>query len=327
MNQSEIDWKKLEGQKIVVTGCAGFIGSHLTELLLSHDVKVIGVDNYYNGLEQNIIPFLKNPNFTFYCGDVRDQSFLIEICKEVYAIFHEAAFISVPQSILMAGFCNDVNVTGTVNILNAARLNDVERVVFASSAAVYGDDPELPKHEKMFLTPISPYGVSKLAGESYLMAYYKAYGLKTTALRYFNVYGPRQRKGVYSGVMSIFIENILRNGIAPTIFGDGSQTRDFVYVKDIVKANVLSATHPNAPGNIFNVATGQTIDMTTLTKLILKYTGREDLPIHYGPVRAGDIVHSSADASKIRTLIGFHPDYDIDKGLSEYISHLKTIFK
>jgi nucleoside-diphosphate-sugar epimerase len=156
-----------------------------------------------------------------------------------------------------------------------------------------------------------------------MLSYYDTYGLKTTPLRYFNVYGIRQRNTAYAGVMALFIENILRNGTEPTIFGDGTQTRDFVYIKDVVKANLLVAYHPNAAGEIFNVATSNPIDINSLTRLILKYTGREDLKINYGPERAGDILHSYADISKIKDKIGFKPDYDVERGVSEYISELK----
>ncbi|MFX0104820.1 MAG: NAD-dependent epimerase/dehydratase family protein [Candidatus Hodarchaeota archaeon] len=318
-----LDLEKFKEIKVVVTGSAGFIGSHLTDALLNAGAIVIGIDNLYNGLMSNLEDALKNPNFKFIQADVRDASFLIELFKDVNLVYHEAAFISVHQSIHMPEFCNDVNVTGTLNVLNAARINDVDQVIFASSAALYADDLELPKQEKMFRNPNTPYGVSKLAGEVYLTTFYKTYGLKTTPLRYFNVYGIRQRNTAYAGVMALFIENILKHGIEPTIFGDGTQTRDFVHIKDVVKANLLVAYHPNAAGEIFNVATSNPIDINSLTRLILKLTDREDLEIKYGPKRQGDILHSYADISKIRDKIGFKPDYSIEDGVSEYISQLK----
>lgn len=319
--------EKFKDKKVIVTGCAGFIGSHLTDSILDAGAKVIGIDNLYNGLMINLENALKNPNFKFYQADVRDSSFLIEIFNGVDLVYHEGAFISVQQSIKMPELCNDVNVNGTINVLNAARINDVDQVIFASSAALYSDDLELPKHERMFRNPNTPYGVSKLAGETYLLSFYKTYGLKTTPLRYFNVYGPRQRNTEYAGVMALFIENILRYSKEPTIFGTGEQTRDFVYVKDVVKANLMVAYHPKAAGEIFNVATGNPIDINSLTKLIIKYTEREDLNINYGPERPGDILHSYADISKIKNLIGYKPDYSIEKGISEYISRLNEIIK
>lgn len=312
--------EKFKGKKIVVTGCAGFIGSHITDALLDSGAQVIGIDNLYNGLTINLHDALENPRFEFNQADVQDLSFLIQKFKDIDIVYHEAAFISVHQSTNMPELCNNVNVNGTINVLNAARINNLDQVIFASSAALYADDLELPKHEKMFRDPKTPYGVSKLAGEVYLQAYYKTYGLNTTALRYFNVYGPRQRDTEYAGVMALFINNILKNNREPTIFGDGTQTRDFIYVKDVVKANLMVAYHPKAYGEIFNVATGKYIDINKLTKLILKYTKREDMNINYGPKRLGDILHSYADINKIKEKIGFKPDYEIEKGLREYVS-------
>ena len=309
-------------KKIAVTGCAGFIGSHLTDELLKLGANVIGIDNLYNGLINNLNNALKSPKFKFYQEDIRDGSFLIELFRDVDVIFHEAAFISVHLSTEMPEYCNDVNVNGTLNVLNAARINDVKRVIFASSAALYADDMELPKHEKMVTTPKTPYGVSKLAGETYSLAFYETYGLKTTSLRYFNVYGPRQRNTSYAGVIALFLEKVLRNGTDPTIFGDGKQTRDFIFVKDVVKANLMVAYNPNAIGEIFNVATGSPIDINSITKLILKYTKRPDLTVNYGPERLGDILHSYADISKIKIKIGFKPNYSINNGLLEYINYL-----
>jgi nucleoside-diphosphate-sugar epimerase len=308
------------GHTVLVTGNAGFVGSHLTGALLQRGAKVIGLDNFFNGLESNVLLFKGHPNYQFHIGDVRDPTFLIDLTKKVDIIFHEAGFISVPLSIQMPALCHDINVTGTFNILNAARINDVERVVFASSAAVYGNDPTLPKQEKMLPEAISPYGASKIMGEHYLQTFYHTYGLKTTTLRYFNIYGPRQRHGAYAGVMAIFIENILKSHQAPTIFGDGTQTRDFIYIEDVIQANLLAALHPQAPGQIFNVATGIGTGLTQLTKSILKLTHAEELPIRYGPPRAGDILHSRADINKIRTILGFNPTFSMDQGLMEYIN-------
>lgn len=316
--------ENFQDKRIVVTGCAGFIGSHITDALLDAGAYVIGIDNLYNGLMSNLEEnALKSSKFKFYQADIRDASFLIKIFKDIDLVYHEGAFISVNLSTIMPELCNDVNVNGTINILNAARLNDVEQVIFASSAALYKDDLDLPKHEEMMRFPKTPYGVSKLAGESYMLSYYETYGLKTTPLRYFNVYGIRQRNTAYAGVMALFIENILRYGTEPTIFGNGSQTRDFIYIKDIVKANLLAADNANAAGEIFNVATGNYIDINSLTKLILKYTEKEDLKINYGPERVGDILHSYADISKIKDKLGFEPDYDVEKGVSEYVYDLK----
>jgi nucleoside-diphosphate-sugar epimerase len=228
----------ISGKKILVTGAAGFIGSNLTDSLLDLGAEVIGFDNMFNGRIENLSKALKNPKFKFIKGDVRDLDMLINVLKGVNIIFHEAAFTSVPQSVQMPQLCNDINVSGMINILNAARIRDVEKVVFASSSSIYGDTPTLPKHEDMHLDPISPYGVSKMAAEAYMTSYYRVYGMNTTSLRYFNVFGPRQKDSPYSGVIAIFVSKIL-NGENPTIFGDGTQSRDFTYVKDVIKANWL----------------------------------------------------------------------------------------
>ena len=210
----------MTGKRIIVTGSAGFIGSNLVENLLDIGAEVIGIDNLFNGRIENLNSVIKNPNFTFHKADIRDYNFLMEISKEIEIIFHEAAFISVPQSVIMPHSCNDVNVNGTLNILNVARIRDVKTVIFASSSSIYGDEPTLPKSEGMNPVPISPYAVSKLAAEKYLYAYYKVYGINTVSLRYFNVYGPRQRDSTYSGVIPIWLGRLYRNENL-IIYGDG----------------------------------------------------------------------------------------------------------
>lgn len=313
----------ISGKKILVTGAAGFIGSNLSDMLLSKGAKVIGIDNFFNGRAENLANARKNPNFEFKKADIRDYDFMFEVTRDVDIIYHEAAFTSVPQSILMPGLCNEVNVQGTINILNAARRNDVDRVIFASSSAVYGDTPTLPKHEKMQQDPISPYGVSKLAGESYLRAYYLSYGLKTTALRYFNVFGPRQRNSPYSGVIAIFLAKIM-DGESPIIFGDGTQTRDFTYVKDVIQANILAATSEKSPGKIINVAAGAPISLNDLTKAMLTACQREDLKILYEGVRTGDILHSFGDISLSKELLGYTPQFTPLSGLTDLITRFKN---
>jgi UDP-glucose 4-epimerase len=308
----------LEGKRIVVTGAAGFIGSNLTDELLRRGAHVIGIDNLWNGRMENLRNAQQHPAFEFHKVDIRDLSFLIEAFQDVDIVFHEAAFTSVPQSVKIPDMCNDVNVNGVLNVLNAARIRDVDRVVFASSSAVYGDTPTLPKHELMHLDPISPYGVSKYAGEAYMISYYRTYGLKTTPLRYFNVFGPRQRDSPYSGVIAIFLGRITE-GQSPLIFGDGEQSRDFTYVQDVIDANIVAATHPRAPGEVFNVAAGSPISMNALTREILRILGREDLEINYGPVRVGDIVHSYGDLTKVKEMLGFAPKYTPLTGLQTYI--------
>ncbi|TXT62378.1 MAG: UDP-N-acetylglucosamine 4-epimerase [Promethearchaeota archaeon] len=307
---------ELSGKRIVVTGAAGFIGSNLTDKLLELGANVIGIDNLFNGRRSNLSNALKNTNFEFYKADVRDLNFLLDLFEDVNVIFHEAAFTSVPQSVMMPENCNDVNVNGIINILNAARKKDVENVVFASSSSVYGDTPTLPKKENMRRLPISPYGVSKLACEAYMQVYYHVYGIKTTTLRYFNVYGPRQRDSPYSGVIAIWLGNIIRDEDL-VIFGDGKQSRDFTYVEDVLEANLL-AMNNTYPGEIINIGAGSPITLNDLAHLMVKISGKTTLNIKHTDPRPGDIVHSFADISKARDILGFNPQYSQEQGLKEY---------
>ena len=307
-----------EGKKIVVTGAAGFIGSNLTDKLLELGAEVIGLDNLFNGRLENLENAMKYKNFEFHKGDVRDLNFLLDIFKDANIIYHEAAFTSVPQSVKMPDNCNDVNVNGMINVLNAARRIDVDKVIFASSSAVYGDTPTLPKHEEMGRWPISPYGVAKLACEQYAKVWYHVYGLKTTSIRYFNVFGPRQRDSPYSGVIAIWLGRILRNEDL-LIYGDGEQSRDFTYVKDVIQGNLLIAEH-DIPGEIINIACGNPIKLTDLAKLLLKLTGKENLRIKYTDPRPGDIKHSYGDISKANKLLGFEAKYTQEDGLRDYLN-------
>jgi len=316
---------KISGEKIVVTGVAGFIGSHIVDALLEMNNEVIGIDNFYNGRQENLISALKSTHFKLLRGDVRDFDFLLEQFRGVDTIFHEAAFTSVPQSVLMPQACNQVNVDGVLNVLNAARRNDVKKIVFASSSAVFGDTPTLPKHEEMPLVPISPYGVSKLAGEMYFRAYHKVYGLNTTCLRYFNVFGPRQRDSPYSGVIAIYFGKIARRESLP-IFGDGNQSRDFTYVKDVVKANLLAATEPKSAGEVFNIAAGSPITLNDLAKTMLDVTRHTELQIHHQNPRHGDILHSFGDITKARKVLKYQPQYNIHTGLENYLQYMDENF-
>ncbi|MHA1436471.1 MAG: SDR family oxidoreductase [Promethearchaeota archaeon] len=314
-----------EGKKIIVTGAAGFIGSNLTDKLLELGAKVIGIDNFFNGRIENLEIALSKKNFEFHKGDIRDLNFLLDLFEDTDIIFHEAAFTSVPQSVKMPESCNDVNVNGVINILNAARKRDVEKLIFASSSSVYGDTPTLPKKEDMKRIPISPYGVSKLACEAYMQAFYHVYGIKTTSLRYFNVFGPRQRDSPYSGVIAIWLGRIIRNENL-IVFGDGTQSRDFTYIKDVIEANLLAAEH-DAKGEILNVAAGTPINLTDLAKLMLKITNKQDLKILYTDPRPGDILHSFGDISKAKKLIKFQPKYNQEQGLRDYFRWYRDKYK
>lgn len=310
----------MEGKKILVTGAAGFIGSNLTDELLSQGATVIGYDNLWNGRLSNLSKAMANPNFEFLKADIRDMNMLLHVMEDVDIIYHEAAFTSVPQSVKMPLLCNDVNISGTLNILNAARIRDVEKIVFASSSSVYGDSPSLPKHEQMRLDPISPYGVAKQAAEAYMVSYNRVYGMNTTCLRYFNVFGPRQKDSPYSGVMAIFLNRILEEK-NPIIFGDGSQSRDFTYIKDVIHANILAGNSKQAAGEVLNIASGQPIKLTKLTQIMIDSADKADmLTIEYGPERTGDIKHSYGDITKAKTILNFTASYDAVSGFKEYFN-------
>ncbi|MFX0142308.1 MAG: SDR family oxidoreductase [Candidatus Hodarchaeota archaeon] len=307
-----------EEKRVVVTGAAGFIGSNLTDELLKLGAEVIGIDNLYNGRLENLEEALKNKNFEFQKGDIRDLNFLIESFKDISIVFHQAAFTSVPLSIKMPNSCNDVNVNGVLNVLNAARKDDVEKVVFASSSSVYGDTPTLPKKEDMRKIPISPYGVSKLAGESYMQVFYHIYGIKTISLRYFNVFGPRQRDSPYSGVIAIWLGRILNNKDL-IIFGDGRNSRDFTYIKDVIQANLKAVEH-DISGEILNIGANLPINLTNLGNLMLKITNKKNLKLVYTDPRPGDIIHSFADISKAQIMINFQPEFNQEEGLRDYFN-------
>jgi len=304
------------GKRVLITGVAGFIGSNLADRLLELGANVISVDNLFNGRLENLDMALKNKNFEFHKGDIRDLNFLLDLFKDVDIVYHQAAFTSVPQSVKMPDTCNDVNVNGVLNVLNAARRMDVEKIIFASSSSVFGDTPTLPKREDMRRLPISPYGVAKLASEAYMQVYHQVYGLKTTSLRYFNVFGPKQRDSPYSGVIAIWLGRIIRDDDL-IVFGDGKNSRDFTYIKDVVQANILAAEH-DAPGEILNIGANLPITLTELAKLMLKITNKEHLNIIYTDPRPGDIIHSYADISKAMELIKFKPQYNQEQGLKDY---------
>ena len=287
----------------LVTGVAGFIGSHIVEELLKDEINiVVGIDNFYSGKQENIdyLKIISKDQFFFIEADICDFERLNEVIQtySVQYIFHEAAIASVQTSIENPRFTNRVNVVGTLNILEAARLNNVIKVVFASSAAVFGDEPSLPKNENSPIKPISPYGYEKYMGEQYLKLYTELYGIKTVALRYFNVYGPRQNPASeYSGVISIF-ENKIKNGQSITIFGDGEQYRDFVYVKDVVKSNLAAMHNDTGSYNVFCVGTSHKTSINNLVNVIQKKY-HNNVHLSYESVRTGDIKESISDNSKL----------------------------
>jgi len=305
--------------KYIVTGGAGFIGSHIAETLAEKNEVVI-IDDLFSGKMQNIDDFRNSVHFVR--GSITNLPLMKEICAEADGIFHQAAIASVPRSIKNPLATNEANITGTLNVLVAAKECGVRKIVFASSSSVYGDTPTLPKREDMEPHPLSPYAVSKLAGEHYMNVFTKLYGIKTIALRYFNVFGPRQDPNSdYAAVIPKFITRTL-NHQSPVIFGDGTQTRDFTFVKDVVQANIR-AMQSEAEG-VFNVACNQRIDLNTLAQLIMEITGIT-IPITYESPRAGDIRDSLADITRAKSGFNYEPVYTIKTGLRETIKWYQKI--
>jgi UDP-glucose 4-epimerase len=306
--------------KCLVTGGAGFIGSHIVQHLLDSDQEVVCLDNFdptysIETKKANIANFFANENFEFVKGDILDRELVKKITVDIDYIFHEAALVSVVESMNDPQKTIEINTIGTLNILEAGRMNNIRKIVLASSAAVYGDSPILRKKEDLIPIPKSPYAISKLDCEYASRIYYEEYGLKTTSLRYFNVYGPRQDvTSPYAAVMPIFIKKALRNEDL-IIYGDGLQTRDFIFVKDVAHANewVMS----KGDGMTFNVASGSATSIKELADKIIELTGSNSNIMHKEP-RKGDIKHSLADISKIKN-IGFKTGFDIEKGLGETV--------
>jgi UDP-glucose 4-epimerase len=305
-------------KKAVVTGGAGFIGSHLSEELLKRGYQLVILDNLSTGKRDNIAAILDNKNVEFIKGSITDLPLLQKAFKNAEYVFHLAAIGSVPRSIDNPQESHEVNVTGTLNVLIAARDNKVKKVVNASSCAIYGDAPGLPKKEDMPINPLSPYAVAKLAAEEYCQIFQKVYSLPTVSLRYFNIFGPRQNPdSEYAAAIPKFIKLKLQ-GKTVNIYGDGKATRDYVYVKDAVNA-LITAAESDASG-IYNIGSGKSTTVNELVELISRLTGNNTPPV-YGPPRPGDIVHSLGDASKAKSF-GYSPRYSLEKGLKETIRHM-----
>jgi len=304
--------------EILVTGGAGFIGSHIVDRLLDEGFKVRVIDNLSTGDITNLAQHQNKKSFQFIEGDIRNFDLLKKIVKGVDAVFHEAALVSVTRSVENPLLSNEINVTGTVNLLKACVDAHVKRFIYASSCAVYGDTETLPNHENLAPKPLSPYAVDKLAAENYAKVFHDVYGLETASLRYFNVYGTRQKYGPYSGVISIFINRLLKNK-PPIICGDGEQTRDFINVKDVVEANMLALSKRKAVGEVFNISTGEATTINKLTETIQKIMDKTSLkPVHAEP-RPGDIKHSYGDITKARRNLEYEPKVQLEKGLSELV--------
>lgn len=297
---------------MLVTGGAGFIGSHLVDSLVSAGCKVAVLDNLSSGNYANLKHL--EGKFAFYRDDIRNQRAISTAAEGCEVIFHLAAIVSVPQTIEDPVESDAVNDTGTLLVLDTARRKKARRVIFSGSCAVYGDDRRLPKQEDMNPKPQSPYAVQKLAGEYYARVYYELYGLEAVALRYFNVYGPRQDPlSPYSGVISIFMAKALHNEPA-VIYGDGNQSRDFIYVQDVVRANLLAAAAKGVGGQVMNIGTGRSVVIKQLWKSICALSG-QNLEPEYAPKRPGDIVKSVAGIGSAKALLGFEPEISFEKGL------------
>ena len=306
----------------LITGAAGFIGSSLARALLQRGEQVRGLDNFSTGKRENLADLGR---MDFYEASLLDMPAVSMACGDVDYVFHEAAIPSVPKSVADPASSNRANVEGTLNLLIAARDAKVKRVVYAGSSSIYGESPTLPKHEGMTPDPISPYAVSKLAGELYMTSFYRVYGLETVTLRYFNVFGPYQDAGSqYSGVLAKFIMLMLR-GEQPTVFGDGEQSRDFTYIDNVVAANLLASSAPAAQvaGRVMNAATGSRITLNETFEILKQMTGYSGT-VHHGPERAGDIKHSLADISLAGKLMGYKPVAMFEEGLARTVAWYRT---
>ncbi|MFC2056730.1 SDR family oxidoreductase [Chloroflexota bacterium] len=303
-------------ERVAVTGGAGFIGSRLVEELVRRNYHVIILDDLSTGNIKNLEGLLNKETVEFIQGSITDIPLLNKLFQNVTYVFHQAAIPSVPRSIANPQASHDVNVTGTLNVLIAARDNHVKKMIYASSSSVYGDTPTLPKVEDMIPNPQSPYAVTKLTGEYYCRVFEQVYNLPTVCLRYFNVYGPKQDpESQYAAVIPKFITRVI-NGQGPVIFGDGEQSRDFTYIKDVIEANVQAA-ESDATG-IFNIGNGKSITINQLAKLTINLLGNYSItPIHEKP-RPGDVKDSLADITSAKTF-GYSPKYDLEKGLYETV--------
>lgn len=312
--------------RVLVTGGAGFIGSHIVDQLIRiQECDVVVLDNLSFGHMSNLEESIHSKNLTFIKGDINDQDSVKKALADVQVVFHQASIVSVQRSVKEPELTNHVNIEGTLNLLRGAtNSKTINKFIFASSAAVYGDCQDLPLKEDTSPTvPISPYGESKLAGEKMCLDFFRAAGLATTVLRYFNAYGPRSWRGGYSSVINKFMERLVKME-APIITGNGEATRDFVYVKDIARANIMAASNPKSVGRIYNVAGGLKVTMNELASLELEilYGKNLILPFEYRPREKEDILNSYADVSKIKEELGFEAQYSLEQGLTEYFKSL-----
>ena len=306
----------------LVTGAAGFIGSSIARTLIARGEKVRGIDNFSTGKRENLVGLEK---MDFIEADLNSPGMAERACRDIACIFHEAALPSVPRSIQDPLGCNQANVDATVKMLDAARLAAEKRVVYAGSSSAYGNTPSLPKREDMLPAPLSPYAVSKLAGEYYMSAFHRVYGLETVTLRYFNVFGPHQDPtSQYSGVLAIFISRMLHNQPI-TVYGDGEQSRDFTYIDNVVNGNLLAAGADAArvAGRVFNLATGTRITLNETVAILRELTGYSG-EVLFGPDRQGDVKHSLADIAAATAAFGYQPTVSFQEGLKKTVSWYRS---
>ncbi|HWV58303.1 MAG TPA: SDR family oxidoreductase [Longimicrobiales bacterium] len=311
--------------RVLVTGGAGFIGSHLVEHLVTRgDTEVVVLDDLSTGRIENIRPFLDRIEWIE--GSITDPETCARAVSGADFVLHQAALPSVPRSVREPRASHEVNATGTLNLLMAAREAGVRRFVYAASSSAYGNTPVLPKHEEMPSLPLSPYAAAKLTGESYCRAWYRSYGLETVALRYFNIFGPRQDPASeYAAVIPKFITAAL-DGVPPTIFGDGEQSRDFTYVTNAVQANIAACFAPaeQVAGEVFNVGCGDRITINQLWREIAALVGTDIQP-NYAPPRTGDVRDSLASLERSRTRLGYNPETDLRTGLARTVEHFAAL--
>ncbi|MCA9213544.1 MAG: SDR family oxidoreductase [Planctomycetales bacterium] len=304
----------------LVTGGAGFIGSHIAESLVKRGDAVRVLDNFSTGFEANV----ESMDVEVFRGDVTDAQLVAQAVEGVDCVFHQAALASVPRSVTAPLDTNHACVTGTLTVLDQARRAGVRRVVYAASSSAYGDQPYSSKRENDLPAPLSPYAVAKLAGEHYCQAFYHTYGLETVAIRYFNVFGPRQDPASpYSAVIPLFITALL-SGKQPVVYGDGSQTRDFTFVENVVHGNLLAADAKDAPGHTINVANGRTTSLLRLIELLNEYLGTSVEPM-FEPSRVGDVKDSLADITKAQKILRYEPPVSFEDGLKRSIEYYQSI--
>ena len=319
----EINFTK---KNILITGGAGFIGSNLCEALLNKDNKVVCLDNFATGKRENISEFFEDPNFILIEGDIRKLEDCLKATKDVDYVFHQAALGSVPRSIKDPLTSNDVNVSGFLNMLVAARDNGVKRFIFAASSSTYGDSESLPKVEDIIGKPLSPYAITKYVNELYADIFSKTYGLETIGLRYFNVFGKKQDpNGPYAAVIPKFVSQLMK-GESPVINGDGNYSRDFTYIDNVIQANLLSIVTKNkkAINTVYNVGYGDCNTLNDLIGYLKEYLSEFDSKISnvdviYGPKREGDIPHSHASVDKAKENLNYNPEFTLQKGLKEAV--------